>query len=257
MSYTVLNDPAEREKQYIHAINYYLENTNYNIVFCNNSGEDISQKLPKNRRLECLSFYGNDYDSSIGKGFGEIQIIQYALEHSHFIKQTKYIIKITGRLIISNLHQAIKTTNFIWPFINNKLYLSEINNAHKFIDSRCFISSRELYTELINQKYKLNDTKGYYFEHLLYNICNNTEVSFNICFIFPQFKFSGISGSTGAVYYYEKETKSQYLYNLREYCQTYKYKKEITIYSRFFIILISNIVRCLRIIQRRIISPNV
>lgn len=41
----VINDADVRKKQYMDAIHWYLVNTPYNIVFCENSGTDISGEI--------------------------------------------------------------------------------------------------------------------------------------------------------------------------------------------------------------------
>ena len=59
MSLTVLNNPKERQMQYEKAIQYYLLNTSYPIVFVENSGTNISssfQDYIASGRIECLTF---------------------------------------------------------------------------------------------------------------------------------------------------------------------------------------------------------
>lgn len=110
MSYTVINDIAERQQQYEDALTFYLENTNVPIVVVENTGVDFSDKFSEYKnsgRLEYLTFQGNDFDKKRGKGYGEALILKYALEHSSFLKQTKYLCKITGRLIIRNIADII------------------------------------------------------------------------------------------------------------------------------------------------------
>ena len=69
MAYTAVQDSNERKRQYIDAIKFYIDSTNYPIIFCNNSGEDLSVEFPEVRnRVEFLSFFGNDYDKQLGKG---------------------------------------------------------------------------------------------------------------------------------------------------------------------------------------------
>ena len=69
MSYTTLNNPEERKKQYVDAINFYLSSTNFPIVFAENSGTDISnifQDYIKSSRIEILCFCGH-HDKGRGK----------------------------------------------------------------------------------------------------------------------------------------------------------------------------------------------
>ena len=108
MTMTALSDKEERREQYVKAINYYLKNTKFPIVFTENSGTDIStlfENAIKSGRLEYLSFDGN-HAKERGKGYGECEIIQYALKNSTTIQSAKdkRIAKITGRLIIKNIN---------------------------------------------------------------------------------------------------------------------------------------------------------
>ena len=108
MAFTALTDATIRLKQYVTAINYYLNNTNYPIVFSENSGTSINSyfnSYNNNKRLELLSFKGNN-NKDRGKGYGEAEIIDYALKKSLIIESHKNncsIIKITGRLIVRNI----------------------------------------------------------------------------------------------------------------------------------------------------------
>lgn len=253
MSFTYLLDAVEREKQYIEAVNYYLKNTKFNIVFCNNSGEDISNKIKvKSNRFECLTFQGNDYDRDLGKGYGEILILKYALVHSKFIKKSDYIIKITGRLIVPNLSRSINTTNLIWFFLKCKIYFNAIDRDLKMIDSRCFIADNLFLESIIQKGIKLNDSTGYYFEHLLFDIVYNSNNLKKLCLFYPELTFSGISGSTGVKYVPDERSKYQNLLYLREYLQLQKNRVEISKFSYYYLSMMSLFVRVIKIFVRRI-----
>lgn len=255
MSFTFLQDVAEREKQYIQAINYYLEHTKYNVVFCNNSGEDISRKIKtKTNRFECLTFHGNGYDRNLGKGYGEMLILKYVLSHSQFIRKSDYIIKITGRLIVTNIIQSIYTTNLIWLFLKSKIYFTAINRDKKLIDSRCFIADKYFYESCITNGYKLNDTNGYYFEHLLFDEVNNLNLQNKVCLFYPNLKFLGMSGSTGVFYMPEEKTYLQKLIDLREYCEILKKNGNLSIFRFFYLSVMSFSVRIIKSVVRRILK---
>ena len=56
MAFTALQDAGERERQYIDAFNFYVNNTHYPIVFSNKSSEDNSTKMTyPEGRVEYLS----------------------------------------------------------------------------------------------------------------------------------------------------------------------------------------------------------
>ena len=82
MKYTALQDPKEREKQYIEAIGFYLRKTSLPIVFCENTNyipfANYFSEHKKSGRFEYLTFDGNSYDKNKGKGFGEALIVDYA-----------------------------------------------------------------------------------------------------------------------------------------------------------------------------------
>lgn len=167
MSFTNLQDPVIRKAQYIDAIKFYLNETVLPILFVENSGTDISNEFRKEiecERLEILTFSGNDYDKNIGKGFGEILIIEHALKNSRFIKTADFIYKITGRYKILNIK------SFLNEFQNNKHadLIIDLKYQLTYSDSR-FYCCKVSFFENVFLKYKsiINDNMGVFFEHAL------------------------------------------------------------------------------------------
>lgn len=171
MAFTALQDCEERKRQYKDALSFYLRKTRAKIVFVDNSGYDIGELIGEynnyisEKRLEMFSFFGNDYDKNLGKGYGEALIIEYALNQSLLLKNADIIIKITGRLICSNINLIMRfcmikqkvTANLVYDQWNNLECLSHI-----------FAAPYNFYTEyFLVDKNKLNDSKNYWFEHLL------------------------------------------------------------------------------------------
>lgn len=193
MSFTLLNNVRERQEQYINAIYYYLNNTDCPIIFCENSNTNIGPFFnTKIDRLEILTFSGNQ-DKLRGKGFGEAEIIDYALHHSSFIQDNSIIIKITGRLIVNNICQLLKTIKCKHDFVTC-LFHSDL----KFADSRVFCGTVSFYKEILNNKDKMNDEQGVFFEHIL----ASTVLDSSVCFVpFSEEPcLTGISGTTGKLY---------------------------------------------------------
>jgi hypothetical protein len=221
MSFTTLNNPRERREQYVAAINYYLTNSNYPIVFVENTGTDISEQFTsaiQSGRMEYLSFNGNK-EKERGKGYGECEIIQYALEHSKLIHSSKdkRIIKITGRLIIQNISLITKIHTIIF---SPKYVICTISNDFTYADSRFVIAQADFYQKFIKHKEMINDTKGYYFEHALCDtIKREAFYSFTPFYIMPQ--IIGVSGSTGEIY----QKKFQTFYSRLSYAKHALYLK--------------------------------
>lgn len=206
MAYTALNSIEERKTQYVNAIQFYLKETSYPIVFCENSGTDISylfQNHINSGRLECLSFYGNQ-NKEKGKGYGEAEIIEYTLNHSRLICDNCIITKITGRLIINNICNILsplkKQDNFVSCLFHSDL---------KFADSRLICAATGFYTEFLKNKDQINDNNGVYFEHIL----SSSVINSNMRYIpFPEEPMIiGTSGTTGDIYQTHKRTFKSFL----------------------------------------------
>ena len=225
MKYTVLQDKVERKKQYIKAIRFYLENTKFRIVFCDNSGEDVTElkELVTDPRLELLSFRGNDYDKSLGKGYGEFGIVQYAFQHSEFIGEAKSVVKITGRLIVNNLIEVIGLHDKLFFYPKHFVYVE--TNAYRAFDSRCIIASKDFFLRhFLTSHNPINDSNGYYFEHYLYDTIKHLPKCYIVsdC-VFP-LAFSGMSGTSGVEYEYEEMGCAKKLFLTRDFCQ---YKRKL------------------------------
>lgn len=169
MAYTALQNPRIREKQYLDALRWYIENTDLSIVMCENTGYQLPPEFTEfinKGRLEYLTFNGNNsFDKSRGKGAGEALIIQHAIKYSKFIADADAIMKMTGRQILKNI-------NFIqrhcgksnWIYVNNGRYHLHI----RFAFSQFYICPKSFYEEYFFKGIgQLDDSKFYYFEHLL------------------------------------------------------------------------------------------
>jgi hypothetical protein len=163
----MLQDPETRKGQYIDAIRFYLNATSLPVLFVENSGVDISDVFPndiKQGRLEIISFDGNSYDKRLGKGLGEMLIIEKALEKSVLLRDADFVFKITGRYQLLNIkaflsqHQGARQVEVMVDLLHQLQYS----------DSRFWGSSPRFLREiLLKYKDKINDSDNYYFEHAL------------------------------------------------------------------------------------------
>ena len=200
MAFTALSDINERKSQYINAIRYYLSNTDFQIVFAENSNTDISPMFQgpiTSGRMECLIFNGNQ-DKERGKGYGECEIIEYALKHSKLIASShdQSIAKITGRLIVVNITRIVKWHHLLFP---KRSVFCAINSDLSFPDSRLIIAPISFYQLFLHSKENINDSKGYYFEYALRDtLIKEKAYPYSPFFIMPHIE--GMSGSTGKLY---------------------------------------------------------
>ncbi len=222
MLYTKLVDMETRKEQYIKALHFYLKETTAKIVFVENTGYDLSSNFLKfidEGRLEMITFNGNDYDRSLGKGYGEAQIVKYAVNNSKFIKSNSTIVKITGRHCCENIVKVIN-----WCTNKKTVYAQLILDEKKNImcDSRLFVAPRTFlmffFLPFIED---LNDSKFFFFEHLLYRSscewvkCGNKFQEF----IFP-LKIKGVSGTSGITY---KEDLNIISFYIKRYLHKFGY----------------------------------
>lgn len=200
MSMTALLDVSERKRQYIDALHYYLDSTSVPIVFAENSNTDVSgefQKYIESGRLEYITFDGNGYDKSLGKGYGEATMIIHAIKNSKLLSQSKYVIKITGRLIVQNIQDVISSR--LWCFRN--IFRCDLWEGQMNMRTMIFACRVKTLYCLIKENYmKLNDSKGYWFEHMLYDALLQHKDILVVPFIKPVI-IRGISGSTNNSYY--------------------------------------------------------
>ena len=202
MSHTALQDPVVRAEQYRQALDFYIKETNLPIVFCENTMYDMSvdyKQYIDSGRLEFLTFDGNNYDKQRGKGYGEAVIMKYAVEHSNLIRNSKYIIKITGRLIVTDIKRISSS-----PLLClNNLFRSNIKE--KFISTYLFVARPQLlqkfvnkYQELIWEDSPTNDLIEHHWFRALTRDSDFNDTTYVPFFQIP--KVAGVSGTTGERY---------------------------------------------------------
>jgi len=163
------NDPLVREQDYINALKKWIEAVNYPILFCENSGYKIDKiknitKSYSNNETEILQFDGQDFPKELGKGYGELLIIEYAIQNSILIEHSDYVIKITGRYFIKNIEKII-----IALLRNRNFYVMvDLKRDLTWADSRVFAFKPSFIRNYLSKFQDLiNDSEGFYLEHAL------------------------------------------------------------------------------------------
>lgn len=201
--FLAINKVAQRKAMYIKSINWYLCNTNFKVVFCENSGVDITDEFDSSYwedRLEVLT-YVSDYTLGRTKGYKEMEILEYIQVNSRFVNgcnKSAVLVKVTGRLILLNISAIIKKLNSNRS--RNQTFVSAYLNGRKpWGDCRFIFFSPDFLSFLIAKKEEI--TTSYYFEHatmdavLLSKKCG-------VKFIYPPLpvRIDGIGGGFGDVY---------------------------------------------------------
>lgn len=168
MIYTKRIDVGQRIRDYSESFEYWVNNDFFQkIIFCDNSNHslsfihDIIRKTDSSKKIEILSYDGNA-NKNLGKGFGEIEILEYIYANSHIIHPEDIIYKLTGRYIIKN----IADFQFEGPF--KHLIACNMNYYRNWTDSRFFISGYSFIpTYLFPRKSDINDVIDHNLEDVL------------------------------------------------------------------------------------------
>lgn len=202
--FTQLKDSNERLKQYLDSIDYAIKNyhTIQKIVFAENTNfkydytklKELAKKYGK--ELETISFEGNIKETSIhGKGYGEIEIINYALKHSELINTSDIFIKLTGRIKVSNFDFVILSS-----YENNSFYYVSRANP-PYIETIIYKIEKNLFINHFSEiGTEVSDKDGFYLEHAFLKKIESLKEHYNFG-SFRIYRFlRGISGSTEKKY---------------------------------------------------------
>jgi len=199
-------DRAVRLADYKWALGEWLKDKSiFKIVFCENSGFDLSplisfceQNNTLNKEIEFLSFIDNSYPRELGKGYGEMRILDYALKNSHLINNETLLVKITGRLYSTGVAQILKNIEkqpLAEVYCN---YTGNLDRAETYL----FCARIPfLHEYLLPLKEEANDSKGIFFEHLLAKAVHKALYDGLKWSFLPGFiDLRGVSGTTGKLY---------------------------------------------------------
>lgn len=129
--FLVLKDEEERLRQYIASVRFYISESPFTkIVFCDNSNYQYAEidtlvKLAQSygKEFEWLAFQGDSSKILVhGKGYGEGEIIRYALDNSKLTAIAHSFAKVTGRLTIGNIDQVIHNAKPNTNYFNRDIY---------------------------------------------------------------------------------------------------------------------------------------
>lgn len=199
MSLTALQDQKQRKIQYVDSIRYYLDNTNYPIVVCENSGTGFGDTFAKEEasgRLEILCFEGNNYDRSFGKGYGEAEILKYIFANSKLVKSCRCTIKITGRVKITNIYNVLDQ---MYKIKNKDFVICDANLRLSAAPSRLIVASRDFYPRFFfPYTEEINDSQGVSFEKVLAKSIREAKRHRVVHSLFKCYPFyDGVSGTFG------------------------------------------------------------
>lgn len=148
-----LNDPDLRIKYTLESIGeWLLRKPALRIVICDGSGFDFSSLIKGTfpmANIECLSFMNDSTQiARHGKGFGEGEIIRYAINQSKLLQESEVFMKCTAKLWVANIQQCLSQWNRY--FLCNA-YFANVFTFKKtkimFLDTRFYIIRKDVYIQ--------------------------------------------------------------------------------------------------------------
>lgn len=168
--FTARTDASDRLNDYKRALELWLAHPKVqSLVLVENSGWDLSElrriaEGSPEKHVEFLSFTAPAFDGSLGKGYGEMICLQYAMEHSRLLTESARIIKVTGRYFLTN---ATDFMEFVESRRDAEIICDLLLNL-TWADSRIFAAGPEFLTKyLFPLKDEVNDSRASNFEHVL------------------------------------------------------------------------------------------
>jgi hypothetical protein len=170
------------------------------VVVCDGSGYDLSPHIdagsPKEagHKCEVLTFINDTAGvRTKGKGYGEGEIVMYALRHSEMLNKSPSFAKCTGKLWVENYIECARGFNGLAAFdFGGKFKPKKIETRFYMVNKEFFLSS------LGGLHNKVNDADGYYLEDAFKEGLKT--LRFSDFIMYPTPRIRGVSGSTGISY---------------------------------------------------------
>jgi hypothetical protein len=209
--YVKVADSSTRLQQYLAAVAALLDTADPmvdGVTLIENSGADLAPfhqlAAERNRfgkKVEFLGLDCNNYDRSLGIGYGEFWLLDEGVRRSQFLTADSYIVKLTGRLIVRNLVLILRRLprrpfDMVADVIPNRA-----DPADGIVESRLMVIAQPFYASKITGMYKrINGTKHVTAEHCLYQVVRNSPGARIIPRLPREPQWVGVSGSTGMRY---------------------------------------------------------
>lgn len=201
-----LSDPKQRLFHAIESLTHWNRVApRSRFVLCDGSNFDfrsiVEEKFP-NMEIECLSFE-NDHSKILthGRGYGEGEIIKFALQHSLFLRNTAAFAKCSSKLWVENYSGCIN------HFHGNCLFSGVFTNTFSFlkpvemlqVDTRFYIVRSDFYRKnLIDAHHKIVLASGFGLEDSFYSTLVAAKQE---GYLFPTPPvIMGVGGGTGKYY---------------------------------------------------------
>jgi hypothetical protein len=164
-----LRDPVERTRLAMESVRHWLRLApGAPIVLCDGSGFDFSGSVHSafpGAKIECL-FFENDQRAVIerGRGYGEGEIVRYAIEHSREINAAGAFAKCTSKLWVENYQDCMRYWNGSGVFkgVFDNVFSALAKTKFVYIDTRFYLVTVDFYKRyFLYAHHGINPSTGY------------------------------------------------------------------------------------------------
>ena len=201
-----LADTDERVRLAIESVAHWLMiNPDLPLVLCDGSSFDftpiVRKKFPL-ARIECLHFENQQrLVKQYGRGYGEGEIVCYAVRNSTLITDANCFVKCTSKLWVENFEKCLLQWN--GELLCKGVFLDVFSPFKKthfaYIDTRFYIASNTCYHQYFEDAHlRINKELGYGLEQCFYDVFIKHRIQ-HCLFSIPPI-ICGVGGGTGVYY---------------------------------------------------------
>lgn len=175
------------------------------IILCDGSNFDfepiVKERFPFTS-IECLRFENDQLKiATFGRGYGEGEIVKFALNHSAYLCESDTFVKCSSKLWVENYAECVKKWRgdclFSGVFKNTFSALKSIEMIQ--VDTRFYVVQNSFYRKnLIDAHHKIGLTPGFGLEDSFHQVLRTTKQHKYLFAIPPVIK--GVGGGTGTYY---------------------------------------------------------
>lgn len=214
-----LRDTNERLRLAMESVSEWLKiEPRQPLVLCDGSSFDFTNHVrvafPK-ARIECLPFENKqELVRQHGRGYGEGEIVRYALNHSRFIAEAGCFAKCSSKLWVQNFTNCARA----WQggLLLQGIFLDALKPWREptlsYIDTRFYIANRQLYGKYFESAHlRIDKKKQYGLENAFLDIFLEAGLRHAFTPVAPV--ICGVGGAIGK--YYKNSLKRRLKENLR------------------------------------------
>lgn len=201
-----LQDEESRLYHVLNSVEKWLRiNPSLSIVICDGSYYDMNNILNRrfpHSKIEYLRFKNDPVKVGLfGRGYGEGEIIRYAINHSELIKNAGGFSKCTAKLWVDNYWNCLHNWNE--KFLCKGVFLDAFSpfkpTLFHHIDTRFYIVNTSFYRDyFIDAHYDINVESGHGLEECFRDIWLNKDIKHAMFLTYPVIQ--GVGGGTGMYY---------------------------------------------------------